>query len=97
MRVVFQGHEHNYQVSLADAATSGIRFFITGSGGQLRSGNVRSNMANAHIEAWAPHRHFLVVDIDGKTMTVEPRSYEPVVPVDRTGAPVPPAVRVTLP
>jgi len=96
VRTVFQGHEHNYQVTFADEATSGIRFFISGAGGELRRGDVRRNMASAHTEAWAAQRHFLLVDIEGKTMTVEPRSHEAVRAILRDGSPASP-VRITLP
>ncbi len=67
------------------AATGGIRFFISGAGGELRRGNVQKNMARAHIQAWAEQNHFLEVDLDGKTMTVTPLSSEPLKIVDSSG------------
>lgn len=96
VKVVFQGHEHNYQVSYANEATSGIRFFITGAGGELRRGDVRGNMAASQIEAWAAVRHFLLVDIEDKTMTVEPRSYEAVRMILKDGTNAQP-VKISLP
>ena len=97
VKVVFSGHEHNFQASEVSAATGGIRFFVSGAGGELRRGNVQKNMQNAHIQAWAEQNHFLEVDIDGKTMKVTPLSYEPMNIVDSTGAAVPAAFTVTLP
>jgi len=97
VKVVFSGHEHNFQASEVSAATGGIRFFVSGAGGELRRGNVQKNMQNAHIQAWAEQNHFLEVDIDGKTMKVTPLSYEPMNIVDSTGAAVPASFTVTLP
>lgn len=91
VKVVFSGHEHNFQASEVSAATGGIRFFVSGAGGELRRGNVQKNMPQAHIAAWADQNHFLEVDIDGKTMHVMPRSYEPlrIVASDGSAAPLP--------
>jgi tartrate-resistant acid phosphatase type 5 len=97
VKVVFSGHEHNFQSSEVSPATGGIRFFVSGAGGELRTGNVQKNMKNAHIQAWAQQNHFLEVDIDGKTMRVTPLSYEPLNIVDAGGAPVPIPFTVTLP
>jgi tartrate-resistant acid phosphatase type 5 len=96
VKVVFSGHEHNFQASEVSPATGGIRFFVSGAGGELRTGNVRKNMGNAHIQAWAEQNHSLEVDIDGKTMTVTPLSYEPLNIVDAAGAPVPTPFTVSL-
>jgi tartrate-resistant acid phosphatase type 5 len=88
VKVVFSGHEHNFQASEVSPATGGIRFFISGAGGELRRGNVQKNMQNAHIQAWADQNHFLEVDIDGRTMKVMPLSSEPLHIVDSAGAAV---------
>ena len=96
VKVVFSGHEHNFQASEVSPATGGIRFFVSGAGGELRTGNVRKNMQNAHVQAWAEQNHFLEVDIDGKTMKVMPLSYEPLNIVDAAGAAVPTPFTVTL-
>jgi hypothetical protein len=72
VRAVFTGHEHNFQVSEASAATGGIRYFITGAGGELRGGNVTRMMERARIEGWAAQRHFLVVEIENRIMRVTP-------------------------
>lgn len=97
VKVVFSGHEHNFQMSEVSPATGGIRFFVSGAGGELRRGNVQKNMPKAHIQAWAEQNHFLEVDIDGKTMKVTPLSYEPLHIVDAKGAAVSTPFTATLP
>ncbi len=96
VKVVFSGHEHNFQASEVSAATGGMQFFLSGAGGELRRGNVQKNMKAAHIEAWAEQNHFLEVDIDGKTMKVTPLSSEPLHIVDPNGAAVSVPFTVTL-
>ncbi len=96
VKVVFSGHEHNFQASEVSPATGGIRFFVSGAGGELRRGNVQKHMQRAHIQAWAEQNHFLEVDIDGKTMQVTPLSYQPLKIVNSAGAPVPIPFTVTL-
>lgn len=95
--VAFAGHEHNLQFSERNEATGNMLFVITGAGGELRGGNVRNKMKRAHIAAWAPQRHFLVVEIDGPTMTLTPVSYEEVVVRNAAGERVPMPVTVRLP
>jgi len=97
VRVVFNGHEHNLQVSEQNQSSFGIRFFTSGAGGELRPGNVQKKMRRANIAAWAPQNHFLVVEIDGKTMHVTPLSFEPVTVVDGDGHPVQTPFEVVLP
>jgi len=96
VKAVFSGHEHNYQVSEASEITGGARYFISGAGGELRSGNVLANMPRAHIEGWAAVRHFLVVEIDGGAMRVTPMSNETIVVRNASGQPVPLSVDVRL-
>ena len=76
--VVFSGHEHNLQWSEVNARSRGIRFVISGAGGELRTGDVHSAMRQANIAAFAPQAHFLVVRIRNTEMTIEPVSTEPV-------------------
>lgn len=97
VKVVFNGHEHNFQVSEADEATSGIQFIVSGAGGELRTGEVRKKMKHAHIRAWAQENHFLVVEIEGKTMRVTPLSFEPMHVYASDGSPASLPVTVTLP
>ncbi|HXG89528.1 MAG TPA: metallophosphoesterase family protein [Vicinamibacterales bacterium] len=65
VRVMFNGHEHNFQHSHAD----GIDYFVTGAAGKLRRGRP-NQFAEAHTVSWADTPHFLLVTIDGKRMTV---------------------------
>jgi len=97
VKVVFNGHEHNLQVSEANDRTSGICFIVSGAGGELRTGNLQSNMKQAGIRAWAAENHFLAVEIEGKTMKVAPLSSGPMNVVDSDGRPVPLPITVTLP
>lgn len=97
VRVVFTGHEHNFQVSEANDATRQILYVITGSGGQLRDGDVRASMKDAHIAAWAPQHQFLVVEIFGNNLKITPISYEPMRIVNALGKGVKPQFDVVLP
>ncbi len=72
VKVVFSGHEHNFQFSEQNDNTSGIRFVISGAGGELRHGDVSRKMQKAHIEGWSPELHFLSVQIEGKEMRIMP-------------------------
>lgn len=88
VQAVFSGHEHNFQVSDPER-TEGIRYFVSGAGGELRPANVRAKLDEARIEGWAPQNHFLVVEIDGEVMRVTPIADVPVVPVTAAGPPLP--------
>lgn len=74
VKVVFSGHEHNFQFSKKNAETGNIRYFVSGAGGELRTGDIRGSMDRAQIEGWAPILHFLSVEIDDKEMRVTPIS-----------------------
>ncbi|HWB83862.1 MAG TPA: metallophosphoesterase [Bryobacteraceae bacterium] len=74
VKVVFSGHEHNFQFSEDSDATGHIRYVVSGAGGQLRATSVLGNMSSARIEGWAPEHHFLLVEIDEKTMHITPLS-----------------------
>ncbi len=97
VKVVFNGHEHNFQESEANRETAGIHFFVSGAGGELRAGDVRKKMERAHIRAWAQENHFLVVEIEGKTMHVTPLSFEPMNVMSSDGRPVSLPITITLP
>ena len=89
VKVVFSGHEHNFQFSDLSPVTGGVRYVVSGAGGELRHGDVRHKMASAHIEGWAAERHFLVVEINGDTMTITPIGVSgPIQAVNASGAPV---------
>ena len=66
-RVVFSGHEHNFQHSRHD----GVDYFVSGAGSKVRKG-APDKFAAAHTVSWADYAHFLLVTIDGDTMTVRP-------------------------
>ncbi len=67
VRVVFSGHEHNFQHS----RVNGIDYFVTGAGGKLRS-STPDEFEEAHTVSWCPANHFLIVTIDGNQMAVRP-------------------------
>ncbi len=87
VKVVFTGHEHNFQFTNA-ADTGGILYVITGSGGELRQGDVRRKMTQQHIAGWAAMRQFLSVEIEGQEMRITPISPEQTQVVDRDKRPV---------
>ena len=89
VKVVFNGHEHNFQASEVNAASGNIRFVTSGAGGELRGGSVVGRMRQNNIAAWTAQNHFLVVEMEGRTMTITPISWEPVVVVDPDGKPFP--------
>jgi hypothetical protein len=96
VRVVFTGHEHNLQFSELSEATGHIRYVVTGAGGELRPGNVTPNMERAHIEGWAPVRHFLVVEVQDTVMKIWPVAAEKVKVLDRAGKEIPMPLVVRL-
>ena len=88
VKVVFTGHEHNFQFSNA-AETGGILYVVSGSGGELREGDVRRKMAQEHIAGWAATRQFLSIEIEGAEMRVTPVSPDGFTAVDRDKRPIP--------
>lgn len=86
---VFSGHEHNLQISERSEATGNIQFVVSGAGGSLRKGNVRSRLKREHIAAWAPQVHFMVVEIERDTMRLTPVGYAPLNLRDADGREVP--------
>jgi hypothetical protein len=76
VRVVFNGHEHNFQYT---RPMNGIRYVVTGAGGELRRGNVLHRMEPEQIEGWAPQLHFLLVAIERDVMEITPLGDEPIV------------------
>jgi tartrate-resistant acid phosphatase type 5 len=65
VRVMFAGHEHNFQHSRAH----GLDHFVTGAAGKLRSARP-DRFAAAHTVSWATECHFLLAKIEGRRMTV---------------------------
>jgi tartrate-resistant acid phosphatase type 5 len=66
-RVVFSGHEHNFQHS----HHNGIDYFVTGAGSKVRKGSP-DRFEEAQTQSWSDNAHFLLVTIDGDRMTVRP-------------------------
>ena len=87
VKIVFSGHEHNFQFT-DPAQTGGILYVVSGSGGELRPGDVRREMNAQHIAGWAPARIFLSVEMEGSTMRIMPMSPEPLKVVDRDKRPL---------
>ena len=65
VKVMFSGHEHNFQHSLAD----GIHYFVTGAAAKLRD-EAPDRFEEAHTRSWSTSCHFLMVEIGGNEMTV---------------------------
>ncbi len=87
VQVVFSGHEHNFQFSNT-AETGGILYVVSGSGGELRRGDVRRKMVERHIAGWAQVHQFLSVEIEGPEMRITPVSPERFTPVDANNRPI---------
>jgi len=97
VRVAFSGHEHNFQISEQDDSTGGVLYVVSGAGGELRSGNIRNNMERSHIAGTAAQNHFLLVELEGRTMRITPLSWEPVRVQDPRGNPIAMPIVVELP
>jgi len=69
--VAFSGHEHNFQISEANQRTGGVRYVVSGAGGELRHGNVRRRMRSRTSLA-GPREPLFSVEIEGKTMRMTP-------------------------
>lgn len=88
VKVVFNGHEHNFQYSEVNELSGSVRFITSGAGGELRAGGIQGRMRRSNIAGFSPQNHFLVVEIDAKTMQVTPLSREPLRVVDAGNYPV---------
>jgi len=86
VQAVFSGHEHNFQFSERNSRTGGLQFVVSGAGGQLRDGNIRSRMQRQSIGAWVPQNHFCVVEVTPDELLVTPLSYEPVKIIGANGS-----------
>jgi len=96
VKVVFNGHEHNFQFSPQDRTTGGICYVLSGAGAELRPASVIPNMGNAHIAGWAGQNHFLLIEIRGEIMSITPISYEAMRVRDKNDKPVPLPIVVRL-
>ena len=97
VKVVFSGHEHNFQFSKLGRQTGGIRYIVSGSGGELREGDVRGSMDRSQIEGWAAVLQFLSVEIEGKEMRITPLSTRQFDVVNKDGKKIEMPLKVTLP
>lgn len=97
VRVVFSGHEHNFQWSAGDNATGHIRYVVSGAGGELRRRSVLKRMNAAHIEGWSDQSHFLSVEIHGREMKITPLSFAPITVLNPEGNKISAPLTVSLP
>lgn len=67
VRLVFNGHEHNGQISLVNK----IYYVLTGAAGELRDGKLKGQ-EEAHNIAWLPKHHFLLVEYKSGKMHITP-------------------------
>ena len=65
VRVMFNGHEHNFQHSSYD----GIDYFITGAGSKVRKG-APHRFTEAHTVSWSDYAHFLIVTVAGDRASI---------------------------
>lgn len=88
---VFAGHEHNFQFSEPSDQNGRMAWFVSGAGGQLRAGNVVPKMKESQITAWAPQRHFLIVEVSPEQIKATPVSVEPLklIKSDEESMPIP--------
>jgi len=94
VRMVFNGHEHNFQYIAPGTRTRGVGYLVTGAGGKLRGRDIRRRMEKAGVVAWSPRNHFLLVEIDDRSMTVTPLGDQPFHAVDPQGRTVELPIRV---
>ena len=89
IQVVFNGHEHNFQFSTQEETTGNVLYMITGAGGKRRSKDIRDKMVRSHIAGAASQRHFLAVEIEGRTLSISPLALEPVIVKGQDGKQIP--------
>jgi hypothetical protein len=84
-------------ISEVGELSRGIEFVISGAGGELRPGRVESTMMKSYIAGWCAQNHFLVVEIDGKSMQITPVSFAEMVVRAKDNSVVRMPLRVNLP
>jgi tartrate-resistant acid phosphatase type 5 len=89
VHVVFNGHEHNFQIAEKTPVTGNVQYLVTGSGGQLREGDVSKTAKARGISGWSAQRHFLMVEINGDQMRIMPTGPETVKVVSPDGGEIP--------
>ena len=80
VRVMFAGHEHNFQHSRAD----GIDYFVTGAAGKYRGGTP-DRLDEAFTQSWSAACHFLLARIEGDRMVIRAVGDTPGVDIERLG------------
>jgi predicted MPP superfamily phosphohydrolase len=91
---IFAGHEHNLQISERNPASGNMQFVVSGAGGELRSSSVRKQMKSRNIAGWAAQAHFLLVQIEGESMTILPFGTNPINLQNQSGGSIPLPIRV---
>ena len=93
VQMVFNGHEHNFQY----ARHEGIHYFVTGAGGELRTGDIARKLEAAGVEAFANERHFLEVELDENQAAVHIWGANGELhPVDKNHKPIATPIRVRV-
>jgi tartrate-resistant acid phosphatase type 5 len=72
VKVMFSGHEHNFQHSRVD----GIDYFVTGAAGKFR-GDTPDRFDAAHTQSWSAECHFLLARIVGDRMVIRAIAEQP--------------------
>jgi tartrate-resistant acid phosphatase type 5 len=67
VRLVFNGHDHNFQVS----RTNGIHYVITGGAGEVRTKGLNGN-EDAHNIAWSPAPHLVLCEYNAGRFELMP-------------------------
>lgn len=83
--VYFCGHEHNLQISVPDSPMGPTRMALSGAGGELRTGDIRSRMRQNHIAVWAQSQHFLSIEVDAGHLRIQPIGVPGLKPLDPDG------------
>jgi hypothetical protein len=97
VQVVFSGHEHNFQFANKSEITGDTLYVVSGAGGQLRSGEIYSEMKKSDIAGSSPERHFLLVEIDGRDLAITPMAARPLDVLDANRERIPVPIVVSLP
>ncbi|HSR51855.1 MAG TPA: metallophosphoesterase [Acidobacteriota bacterium] len=96
VQVIFNGHEHNLQVSDPER-TGGIRYIISGGGADTRDKNIVDDLEKHGMALWSPEPHFLLVEIEGEDMQITALGQEGTPIQARTAENQPLAARVLIP
>ena len=76
VKVVFSGHEHNFQFSAKNGETGDIGYVVSGAGGELRRGDVRGSMQSSQIEGWGGASSLSAGGDNRKETRITPKSFE---------------------